>query len=257
MYVDITCGSVVRGHPELGDDARRRCAAQGGDDTIRLKLILYYDEVEICNPLGYAAGKHKLGLFYFALVDLPPNLRMALHNIQLATVCLDKDFSYYGATQIICGPPGEPSHKGTSIGAALERLNAGREMFMPDGGMSMEPRTFKAWAICLAADYPAAGGCHLAATVHSLHLTPPPLCEQGSALASPRASRPTAFAVGATSTRRTTARGGRPSPSCGLLQMPQPPPATYCATPFRTPWIKPSMQRFLKVTRRIFARRRV
>lgn len=173
MYVDITCGSVVRGHPELGDDARRRCAAQGGDDTIRLKLILYYDEVEICNPLGYAAGKHKLGLFYFALVDLPPNLRMALHNIQLATVCLDKDFSYYGATQIICGPPGEPSHKGTSIGAALERLNAGREMFMPDGGMSMEPRTFKAWAICLAADYPAAGGCHLAATVHSLHLTPP------------------------------------------------------------------------------------
>ena len=157
VYVDITCGSVVRSHPELGDEARRKCALSGGDNTIRLKLILYYDEVEICNPLGYAAGKHKLGLFYFALVDLPPNLRMALHNIQLATVCLDKDFSYYGPTQIICGPPGEQRLKGTSIGAAMERLDSGREIYVPDGPHSMVPRTFKAWAICLAADYPAAG----------------------------------------------------------------------------------------------------
>lgn len=172
VYMDITCGSVVRGHPELGDDARRACAAKGGDDIIRLKLILYYDEVEVCNPLGYAAGKHKLGLFYFALVDLPPNLRMALHNIQLATICLDKDFSYYGATQIICGPPGEQRHCGTSIGAALERLNAGREIYVSDGRKLMAPRTFKAWAICLAADYPAAGGC---SPQHHCHMgTPPP-----------------------------------------------------------------------------------
>ena len=183
VYVDITCGSVVRGHPELGDDARRACAAKGGDDIIRLKLILYYDEVEVCNPLGYAAGKHKLGLFYFALVDLPPNLRMALHNIQLATICLDKDFSYYGARQIICGPPNEPPHCGTSIGAALERLNTGREIYMSDGAKSMVPRTFKAWAICLAADYPAAGvvrsphhHCHTCALClhHGLHPMHPP-----------------------------------------------------------------------------------
>lgn len=181
VYVDITCGSVVRGHPELGDDARRACAEKGGDDIIRLKLILYYDEVEVCNPLGYAAGKHKLGLFYFALVDLPPNLRMALHNIQLATICLDKDFSYYGARQIICGPPNEQPHCGTSIGAALERLNAGREIYMSDGAKSMVPRTFKAWAICLAADYPAAGGsphhhCHMCTactTTSTPHPTPP------------------------------------------------------------------------------------
>ena len=266
VYMDITCGSVVRGHPELGDDARRACAAKGGDNIIRLKLILYYDEVEVCNPLGYAAGKHKLGLFYFALVDLPPNLRMALHNIQLATVCLDKDFSYYGATQIICGPPGELRHSGTSIGAAMERLNAGREIHVTDGGKSMAPRTFKAWAICLAADYPAAGGCSprhhchmriaLQAILAPLHPTPPHLAWQGSALASPQLSRPIASAVSATSARRTTAHGGLPSRSCDLLQMLQPLHTTYCATPFRTPRTRPSMHRFQTVKRRSFARSR-
>ena len=80
------------------------------------------------NALSFAAGKHKLGLFYFALIDLPQNMRMALHNIQLATVVLDKDFGTYGPKQIICGPEGEADLKGSSIGAAMERLHHGRDI---------------------------------------------------------------------------------------------------------------------------------
>jgi hypothetical protein len=30
-------------------------------DPTALQLMLYYDEVEIANPLGSKAGKHKLG----------------------------------------------------------------------------------------------------------------------------------------------------------------------------------------------------
>ena len=31
-------------------------------DPVALQLILYYDEVELCNPLGSRRRKHKLGL---------------------------------------------------------------------------------------------------------------------------------------------------------------------------------------------------
>ena len=147
----------------------------GGDNTYRLKLILYYDEVEVVNALGYAAGKHKLGLFYWALIDMPPHLRMALHNIQLATICLDKDMQYYGAKQIISGPPGEPYSQGTSIGAALERLDGGREIYILVG-RTFEPRTFHAWAVCFAADFPAAAKCSgymVSASAHLFCRAPP------------------------------------------------------------------------------------
>lgn len=30
-------------------------------DDIALQLILYFDEIEVCNPLGGRNGKHKLG----------------------------------------------------------------------------------------------------------------------------------------------------------------------------------------------------
>ncbi len=34
------------------------------DSTRALQLIVYFDEVEACNPLGGHAGIHKLGEFY-------------------------------------------------------------------------------------------------------------------------------------------------------------------------------------------------
>ena len=30
-------------------------------DPLALQLIIYFDEVEVCNPLGHAHGVHKLG----------------------------------------------------------------------------------------------------------------------------------------------------------------------------------------------------
>ena len=32
-----------------------------GTDQFALQLLLYYDDLEVCNPLGSRANKHKLG----------------------------------------------------------------------------------------------------------------------------------------------------------------------------------------------------
>ncbi|XP_046863754.1 uncharacterized protein LOC124457571 [Xenia sp. Carnegie-2017] len=41
-------------------------------DPTALQIILYYDEVEIVNPLGSKTGKHKLGLVYYTLGNILP-----------------------------------------------------------------------------------------------------------------------------------------------------------------------------------------
>lgn len=35
-----------------------------------LQIMIYYDEVEVCNPLGTKVKKHKLGKFYFIVIIL-------------------------------------------------------------------------------------------------------------------------------------------------------------------------------------------
>lgn len=45
-----------------------------------LQLVLYYDDLELQNPLR-SNKKHKLGMFYFTILNLPVNLRSQLQNI--------------------------------------------------------------------------------------------------------------------------------------------------------------------------------
>lgn len=42
------------------------------DDPCALQIQLYYDEVEVCNPIGSKAKKHKLGMkesYYYKCMD--------------------------------------------------------------------------------------------------------------------------------------------------------------------------------------------
>ena len=41
------------------------------------------DEVELANPLGSKKGKHKVSVFYWVLMNLPPKFRSSLRSIQL------------------------------------------------------------------------------------------------------------------------------------------------------------------------------
>ena len=94
VYVDLPDGARFRDHPELGANADR------SDGALRLAFILYYDELEVVNPLGAFHGKHKLGLFYWTLVNVAQESRMAFKNMHLMTVALQSDIDYYGIEQV-------------------------------------------------------------------------------------------------------------------------------------------------------------
>ena len=49
MIADFCDGNIFKTHPLFSRDPSA------------LQLMLYYDEVEIANPLGAKTGKHKLG----------------------------------------------------------------------------------------------------------------------------------------------------------------------------------------------------
>ncbi|KZR96095.1 Uncharacterized protein APZ42_009764, partial [Daphnia magna] len=51
---------------------------------------IYMDEVELSNPLGSKKGKHKVSVFYWVLMNLPPSFRSSLRSIQLLGIVNSK-----------------------------------------------------------------------------------------------------------------------------------------------------------------------
>ena len=51
LLSDYCDGDIFRRHPLFSSDPKA------------LQLILYFDEFEVCNPLGSRANRHKIGLF--------------------------------------------------------------------------------------------------------------------------------------------------------------------------------------------------
>lgn len=52
---DMCDGSVFKNHPIFKTDNKA------------IQIIAYFDEVELCNPLGSSSKKHKLGCIFFPL----------------------------------------------------------------------------------------------------------------------------------------------------------------------------------------------
>ena len=147
VYLDISDGDIIMNHSGLGYSSDR------SDGSIRLAFILYYDDLEVVNPLGAFHGTHKLGMFYWALANVDAEERMAFHNLHLMTVALESDISYYGISQIVSGRPGD-----TSFGSAMTSLDEG-VMLDVTGGSEPEMLCFRGWCTCLSADFPAAALC--------------------------------------------------------------------------------------------------
>ena len=125
-------------------------ASDRSDGTVRLAFILYYDDLEVVNPLGAFHGTHKLGMFYWALVNVERSERMSFHNLHLMTVALVSDIDYYGIEQVISGLPGDES-----FGSAMTALDSGVDVRLANGSTER----MRGWCICLSADYPAAALC--------------------------------------------------------------------------------------------------
>jgi len=65
-----------------------------------IKLILYQDSFEICNPLGAFRKKHKVLGMYMTIANLPPWLRTSVDHIQLVALIYDKDVKKYGFNNV-------------------------------------------------------------------------------------------------------------------------------------------------------------
>jgi hypothetical protein len=53
---DVCDASFFKDHPLFGGD------------PLALQLFIYFDEVEVCNPLGHARGIHKLGTWQIVVL---------------------------------------------------------------------------------------------------------------------------------------------------------------------------------------------
>ena len=81
-----------------------------------LQIILYYDELELCNPLGTSAKIHKIGkfgvylksfifttkgVFYYQLGNLSPEFRGSLSSIHLVSIAKSSVIQKYGPDKIL------------------------------------------------------------------------------------------------------------------------------------------------------------
>ena len=86
---DFSDGAVLQNHPLFSSNLSA------------LQIIGYYNELEICNPLGSAAKMHKLGIFLFTIANLPPKYRSSLKCIYLFAVAKASDVKKYTPDSIV------------------------------------------------------------------------------------------------------------------------------------------------------------
>ena len=66
-----------------------------------LMLILYHDEVEVCNPLGSKSAKHKLDMYYYSIANLSPKFRSKHCSVRLLAIVNAKLVKKYGIHSIM------------------------------------------------------------------------------------------------------------------------------------------------------------
>ena len=70
-------------------------------DPFALQLIPYYDELELCNPLGSHVKQHKLGIVFFTLGNIAPKYRSQLKIMNLAVVATVPVIEKHGLNAIL------------------------------------------------------------------------------------------------------------------------------------------------------------
>ena len=86
---DITDGEFMKSHPLFS----ARPSA--------LQIILYTDDIELCNPLGSHASKNKLTMFYYTLGNINPKYRSKLASIRLLAIAKRSQLSECGVDGIL------------------------------------------------------------------------------------------------------------------------------------------------------------
>ena len=71
------------------------------DHPNALRIQLYYDDIEVVNPLGSKKSIHKLGMFYYSIENLPRAINSNLRAVHLLAVCYAQDLKKYGFKPIL------------------------------------------------------------------------------------------------------------------------------------------------------------
>ncbi len=88
-FYDIIDGELMPSHPLFSSKPSA------------LQIILYSDDIEICNPLGSHASKNKLLMFYYTLGNINPKYRSKLASIRLLAIAKKSDLSHCGVDAIL------------------------------------------------------------------------------------------------------------------------------------------------------------
>ena len=84
LLTDLCDGNLYKQHPLFG-----AC-------THSIQIIAYYDDVEVCNPIGSYVQTHKLGCLFFTLGNIRPQYRSSLKAIFLVGIAKTQDIKTYG-----------------------------------------------------------------------------------------------------------------------------------------------------------------
>lgn len=89
FYYDFQDGSFTRTHPFLSTTPKS------------LQIVAYYDELEICNPLGSSNKIHKVGCIFFIIANLHPKFRSTYRSIFLSTIVKHSLVEQHGMNEIL------------------------------------------------------------------------------------------------------------------------------------------------------------
>lgn len=68
---------------------------------LKLSIILYVDDFEVCNPLGTSRKKHKITAVYWALANLPSQIGSVTTSIHLGLLCKAVDLKQFGYKTVL------------------------------------------------------------------------------------------------------------------------------------------------------------
>ena len=118
---DIAQGQALRNHPLMERSTNRK--------ELRFGAVTSYDDLEVANPLGVAAGKHNLSCLYIAFTNMLGKERFHHDNMLLLTIAHEYNLKKYSATRVFAGADpvtGEAVEEDwSSFGAQMRALKDG------------------------------------------------------------------------------------------------------------------------------------
>lgn len=115
QYKEFCCGSVHKKNELFSSD------------KYAIQIQIYTDDFEPCNPLQSKAGVHKLTAVYFAIRNIPPNMRSKLNSIHLVCLCHSDDINkstqadFNNVWEIIVADLSRLETEGISVGSMTLR----------------------------------------------------------------------------------------------------------------------------------------